>query len=84
MKYLQGDEGGPRVDIQLSRQHAELYDEGLLHLHLPVRKDPQLDGARGFLSVSKKEGPVHRLPDVGVEGRKQLPAVGAADAPGHL
>lgn len=84
VRYLEGDESSLRVNVQLSRQDAELYDEGLLHLHLPVRKDPQLYGPRRFLSVPEKEGSVHRLPDVCVEWRQLLPAVGATDAPGHL
>lgn len=84
IKYLQGDETSLRVNVQLSRQDAKLYDKSLLHLHLAMGKDPQLYGACAFASIPKKERAVHRLSDVCIEWRKELPAVGAADDPSHL
>lgn len=84
MTYLQGNESSLRVDVQLSRQDAELHNKGLLHFHLAVRKDPQLYALRHSLSIPEKERAAHRLPDVCVDGGKQLPAVRPADAPGHL
>lgn len=84
LQYLQGDGSSLRVDVQLSRQDAELHYEGLLHFHLPVRKDAQLDGLRRSLSVPEEERSAHGLLDVRVERRELLPAVRAADAPRHL
>lgn len=55
MKYLQCYEPSLRVNIQLSRQNAELYNKCLFHLHLPVGENPQLYGARAFLSIPEEE-----------------------------
>lgn len=84
MKYLQCYEPSLRVNIQLSRQNAELYNKCLFHLHLPVGENPQLYGARAFLSIPEEERPVHRLSDVCIEWRKDLSAVRATDDPSDL
>lgn len=82
--YLQCYDISPRVNIQLSRQNAELYNKCLLHLCLPMGENPQIYGACPFLPISEEEWPVHRLSYVCVEWRKDLSAVRTTDYPSNL
>lgn len=55
VNYLQCHDISLRVNIQLSRQNAELYNKCLLHLYLPMGENPQIYGACPFLSISEEE-----------------------------
>lgn len=54
-KYLQCYKSSPRVNIHLSRQNTELYNECLFNLHLPVGENTQIYGASPFLAIPEEE-----------------------------
>lgn len=54
-KYLQSYESSSRVNVHLSRQNTELYNERLLNFHLSMGKNPQLYDASPFFSIPEEE-----------------------------
>ncbi|TNN50271.1 hypothetical protein EYF80_039556 [Liparis tanakae] len=65
-------------------ENAELHHERLLHLHLPVGEDLQLDDPGAFFSIAEEEGPVHRLSDVFIQRGKDLFAIWSEEDPSDL